>query len=113
MADIDQVACRQAVLNTRSLRIRCVVDDQLSRGGQIMMTHGYHLEKAHFSDTDEYWSQHCRHGCDSGAHTIGPSHVHIELRHAIMPVQLDMDSHLQICEITSKPIPPWLCPAVA
>jgi hypothetical protein len=86
MADIDQVACRQAVLNTRSLRIRCVVDDQLSRGGQIMMMYGYHLEQTHFSDADEYWFQRYGRGFDTGAHAIGLSHVHIEYLRATMPV---------------------------
>jgi hypothetical protein len=86
MVGIDQVVCQQAALNVRSLHIRCVVNDQLSRGGQIMMMCGYHLEQAHFSDADEYWSQHCRRGFDFGAHAIGPSHVHIEYLRATMPV---------------------------
>jgi hypothetical protein len=60
MVSTDQAACQQAALNARSLHIRYVIDDQLSRGGQIMMMYGYHLEQAHFSDADEYWSQHCR-----------------------------------------------------
>jgi hypothetical protein len=57
MADTDQVACQQAALNARSLHIQCVIDDQLSRGGQMMMMmmYGYHLEQAHFSDAGEYW----------------------------------------------------------
>jgi hypothetical protein len=86
MAGTDQVACQQAVLNARSLHIRCVVDDQLSRGGQIIMMYAYHFERAHFSNADEYWSQHCGRGFDSGAHAIGPSHVHIEYLRATMPV---------------------------
>jgi hypothetical protein len=86
MASTDQVACQQAVLNARSLHIRCIVDDQLSRGGQTTMTHRCRLEQAHFSDVNEYWSQHCRHGCDSSTHAIEPSHVHIEYLRATMPV---------------------------
>jgi hypothetical protein len=51
-----------------------------------MMMYGYHLEQAHFSDADEYWSQHFRRGFDSGTHAIEPSHVHIEYLRATMPV---------------------------
>jgi hypothetical protein len=86
MADTDQVVCQQAALNARSLHIQCVIGDQLSRGNQISMTYGYHIKQAHFSDANECWSQHCRRGCDSGAHAIGPSHVHIEFLCATMPV---------------------------
>jgi hypothetical protein len=50
MVDTDQVACQQAALNARSLHIQCVIDDQLSRGDQITMMYGYHIEQAHFSD---------------------------------------------------------------
>jgi hypothetical protein len=86
MTNTNQVVYQQATLNARSLHIWCVVDDQLSRGGQITMMYGYHLEQAHFSDAGEYWSQHYRRGFDPGIHVIGPIHMHIGFLSVTMPV---------------------------
>jgi hypothetical protein len=86
MVSTDQAACQQAVLNARSLHIRYVIDNQLSQDDQIMMMYGYHLERAHLSDADEYWPQDCKYRYDSVAHAIGPSCAHIEFLSATMSV---------------------------